>query len=164
MQHIERLYDLFSRHPVVVTDSRKIEPGCLFFALKGQRFNGNQFAEEALRQGAAYAVIDEARYQPDDRYILVENVLTALQQLATRHRRQFLNPVIGITGSNGKTTTKELVAAVLSSHYTTHYTRGNLNNHIGVPLTLLSLPLHAEVALIEMGANHQGEIAFLCEI
>ena len=164
MEHIEELYELFLKHPNVITDSRKIEPGCLFFALKGERFNGNKYAKEAIEKGAAFAVIDEPVYQLSSRFILVENVLETLQALATFHRRQFLVPIIAITGSNGKTTTKELISAVLSSHYKCHFTKGNFNNHIGVPLTLLDMPLNTEVAIIEMGANHQGEIGFLCTI
>ena len=161
---IDEIYQLFAQHPVVVTDSRKVEPGCIFFALKGDHFNGNEFARQALEKGAAYAIIDEAVFKTDDRLLLVEDVLYMLQQLATHHRRQFNIPVLAITGSNGKTTTKELVSAVLSSHYVTHFTQGNLNNHIGVPLTLLSMPTETEIAVIEMGANHPGEINLLCRI
>lgn len=161
---IEELYEIFSRHPVVVTDSRKIEPGCLFFALKGETFNGNEFAGAALEAGAAFAIIDEAKFKSGDRMILVKDVLVTLQELARFHRRRFTIPVIAITGSNGKTTTKELISNVLSSHYPTHFTKGNLNNHIGVPLTLLAMPPKTEVAIIEMGANHPGEIDFLCRI
>ena len=147
-----------------MTDSRKIKPGCIFFALKGERFNGNKFAKEAIKQGAAYAIIDEEEYQIGGQFILVKNVLKTLQDLAAHHRRQFQIPVIAITGSNGKTTTKELISAVLSSHYKTHFTKGNFNNHIGVPLTLLAMQQGTEVAIIEMGANHLGEIDFLCKI
>ena len=161
---MERLYDIFLKHPLITTDSRKIKPGCLFFALKGERFNGNEYASEAINQGAAFAIIDDAKYKLGNQYILVENVLQTLQELSTYHRRQFHIPIIAITGSNGKTTTKELISAVLSSHYRTHFTKGNFNNHIGVPLTLLAMPMDTEVAIIEMGANHQGEIAALCEI
>lgn len=164
MPSIEELYQLFQKHPNVVTDSRKIEPGCLFFALKGERFNGNKFAEQAISAGAAYAIIDEQEFQLDERFVLVENVLGTLQSLATHHRRQFLIPVLAITGSNGKTTTKELINTVLSSTYPTHCTQGNFNNHIGVPLTLLAMPEETEIAVIEMGANHQKEIDFLCRI
>lgn len=162
--HIEQLYQLYQQHPTIVTDSRKVEPGCLFFALKGENFNGNHFVQQALEAGAAFAVADEPQQQGDPQIILVGDVLTTLQQLATHHRRQFNIPVLAITGSNGKTTTKELVSSVLASHYPTHFTKGNFNNHIGVPLTLLAMPLHTEVAVIEMGANHQGEIDFLCRI
>jgi len=158
------LYKIFLDHPNVCTDSRKIEPNCLFFALKGANFDGNQFAERALQQGAAYAVVDDINLETNQQLILVEDVLIALQKLAHHHRKQFEIPVIGITGTNGKTTTKELVSTVLSSHYPTHYTKGNFNNHIGVPLTLLAMPANTEVAIIEMGANHVGEIDFLCRI
>lgn len=164
LMSIENLYKLFLDHPKVITDSRKIEPACLFFALKGGNFNGNQFASDALTKGAAYAIIDEEAYQYGEKTILVKDVLTTLQELANYHRKQFDIPVIGITGSNGKTTTKELVSVVLNSHYPTHFTKGNFNNHIGVPLTLLEMPLSTEVAIIEMGANHIGEIDFLCQI
>lgn len=158
------LYEIFLRHPRVVTDSRQVTPGSIFFALKGETFDGNQFAAAALEQGAAYAVTDASPPSPDPRLIVVPDVLTALQDLARRHRRSFAIPVIGITGSNGKTTTKELVSSVLSARFRVHYTRGNFNNHIGVPLTLLSMPSDTEIAVIEMGANHQGEIDALCRI
>lgn len=158
------LYEIFLRHRNIITDSRAIESGCLFFALKGERFNGNKFAAAALEQGAAYAVIDESEYAISDRYILVDDVLKTLQDLAAYHRQKFYIPILGITGTNGKTTTKELINAVLSSHYPTHCTKGNFNNHIGVPLTLLAMPEGTEVAIIEMGANHIGEIDFLCKI
>lgn len=164
MKATELLYQLFLKHPTVVTDSRKIIEGCLFFALKGENFNGNKFAEDAINKGAAYAIIDEKIFKKTGQFILVEDVLTALQNLAEHYRKQFQIPVIGITGSNGKTTTKELISTVLSSHYRTHFTKGNFNNHIGVPLTLLAMPKDTEVAIIEMGANHIGEIEFLCEI
>lgn len=158
-----QLYDIYKRFPSVQTDSRKVKKGDLFFALKGPSFNGNSFAAKALADGAAYAIIDEAAYKEDDRYVLVEDVLATLQQLALQHRLQFKNtPFIAITGSNGKTTTKELVHAVLSSQFKTYTTKGNLNNHIGIPLTLLSVGLDAEFAVIEMGANHQKEIAGYC--
>jgi len=164
MVSTNQIYQRFIQHPVVVTDSRQIVPGCLFFALKGERFNGNEFAARAIEQGAAYAIIDEPAYQLDGRFLLVEDVLSALQQLASHHRRQFHIPVIAITGSNGKTTTKELVSTVLASHYKAHFTKGNFNNHIGVPLTLLAMPASTKVAIIEMGANHLGEIKALCEM
>lgn len=164
-QHaMENLYEIFLRHRNIITDSRAIESDCLFFALKGERFNGNKFAPAALEQGAAYAIIDEKEYATSDRYILVDNVLKTLQDLAAYHRQKFYIPIIGITGTNGKTTTKELINAVLSSHYPTHCTKGNFNNHIGVPLTLLAMPEGTEVAIIEMGANHVEEIDFLCKI
>ncbi|MEO0338990.1 MAG: Mur ligase family protein [Bacteroidota bacterium] len=148
----------------VSTDSRRIEPDCLFFALKGPNFNGNQYAADALAKGAAFAIIDDPTFDKGSQYVVVEDVLRTLQNLARHHRRQFQIPVIGITGSNGKTTTKELVAHVFKTHYRTHFTQGNFNNHIGVPLTLLAMPLDTEIAIVEMGANHQGEIAQLCEI
>lgn len=161
---IEQLYEIFQKHPQIVTDSRQIQPGCLFFALKGEKFDGNAFAEKAIESGAAFAIVDNPDLARNSRCIVVPDVLEALQKLATHHRRQFDIPVIGVAGSNGKTTTKELVGAVLSSHYPTCVTRGNLNNHIGVPLTLLSMQPETEVAVIEMGANHIGEVAELCEI
>ncbi len=164
MNSIESIYQLFKQHPNIVTDSRKVLPGCLFFALKGERFNGNDFAAQAIADGAAFAIVDEAVEVPAGKSIQVEDVLTTLQHLATHHRRQFNIPVLAITGSNGKTTTKELVSAVLASHYPTHFTKGNFNNHIGVALTLLAMPLKTEIAVIEMGANHPGEIDFLCRI
>jgi UDP-N-acetylmuramoyl-tripeptide--D-alanyl-D-alanine ligase len=164
MISIETLYGIFQKHPVVTTDSRRITEGCIFFALKGDAFDGNAFAEASLAAGADYAVIDKAAFKKDDRYILVDDVLTTLQKLATHHRQQFDFPIIGIAGSNGKTTTKELVAATLSSHYNTLSTAGNLNNHIGVPLTLLQLAENHQVAVIEMGANHPNELHELCEI
>lgn len=146
------------------TDTRDIKPGSIFFALKGENFNGNQFAEKALEMGCAYAVIDEKEFQKNENYFLVDDVLSALQQLANHHRKQLNIPVIGITGSNGKTTSKELVNAVLSKKFKVLATVGNLNNHIGVPLTLLSITKEHEMAIVEMGANHQGEIAELCSI
>lgn len=147
------------------TDSRHIEPGSMFFALKGDKFNGNAFAAKALADGANWAIIDEVGYQTDKRMILVDDVLTTLQQLARLHRRSINGlKVIGITGSNGKTTTKELLREVLSTHYRCWATPGNLNNHIGVPITLLRMPLDTEYAVIEMGANHPGEVMPLCEI
>ena len=161
---INELYQLYLQSGKVTTDSRQVEPGSMFFALRGDNFDGNQFAAAALEKGAAYAVVDDPAVAKSGSFILVDDVLLTLQQLARFHRRQFLIPVIGITGSNGKTTTKELISAVLASHYNTHYTRGNLNNHIGVCLTLLAMPLNTEVAVIEMGANAQGEIAALCRI
>lgn len=162
--NIASLYEIYLQHPSVQTDTRKLKQGDLFFALKGPNFNGNQFAENALNAGAAYAVIDEAAYRKDERYIMVDDVLTTLQQLALHHRLQFDIPFIGITGSNGKTTTKELVTTVLRQQYVTYATEGNLNNHIGVPLTLLKIGRDAAMAVIEMGANHQREIAGYCEM
>ncbi|MBX2929217.1 MAG: UDP-N-acetylmuramoyl-tripeptide--D-alanyl-D-alanine ligase [Saprospiraceae bacterium] len=158
------LYAIFLRHPVVVTDSRRIVPGCLFFALRGDTFNGNHFAAAALEQGATYCIVDDATLRDKPGHIQVPDVLTTLQDLARQHRRQFDIPVIAITGSNGKTTTKELAASVLGSHFRIHFTQGNLNNHIGVPLTLLAMPQDTAIAVIEMGANHQGEIDALCRI
>jgi len=161
---INQIYQKYKETSSVSTDTRKIEQGCMFFALKGPNFNGNAFAEEALNSGAKYAVIDEAEYKKDDRYILVGDVLTSLQQLANFHRKQLGIPVIAITGSNGKTTTKELVNAVLSKKYKTYATRGNLNNHIGIPLTLLAMDETIELGIVEMGANHQKEIEGYCNI
>jgi UDP-N-acetylmuramoyl-tripeptide--D-alanyl-D-alanine ligase len=162
---IEELYAIYCAHPSVVTDTRKLNQGDLYFALKGPNFNGNNFTLAAIEAGASYAIVDEViadsgNYQ--DRIVLVEDVLTTLQKLAKHHRQQFNIPFIAITGSNGKTTTKELVYAVLASHFKTYTTQGNLNNHIGVPLTLLSIPKNAEMAVIEMGANHQKEIESYC--
>ena len=168
--NIENIYTIFLKHPHISTDTRNIKPDSLFFALKGSNFNGNEFAEEALRKGAAYAIIDqvETRHalspQLKEKIILVDDVLISLQQLAKHHRQQFNIPVIGITGTNGKTTTKELVNVVLSRKYKITATTGNLNNHIGVPLTLLTINQDTEIAIIEMGANHPGEIAELCQI
>ncbi|MDL2266179.1 UDP-N-acetylmuramoyl-tripeptide--D-alanyl-D-alanine ligase [Parabacteroides sp. OttesenSCG-928-G07] len=161
---IQNLYQLFIHNPQVTTDSRNCPRGSIFFALKGERFNGNQYAEKALSSGCVYAVIDDPDYYTGERTILVDDVLTTLQQLAARHRKALGIPVIAITGSNGKTTTKELIAAVLSSKFNLLYTEGNLNNHIGVPLTLLRLNHDHEMAVIEMGANHPGEIKMLAEI
>lgn len=161
---IAELYILFRQSTGVCTDTRQIGAGNIFFALKGDHFDGNQFAIKALEAGARYAVVDASAAVLDERFILVNDVLSCLQDLATYHRQQFDIPLIAITGSNGKTTTKELVSAVMESHYPVHYTKGNFNNHIGVPLTLLAMPLTTEVAVIEMGANHRGEIAMLCRI
>jgi UDP-N-acetylmuramoyl-tripeptide--D-alanyl-D-alanine ligase len=161
---IDTLYHIFLKHPIIVTDTRQLVPGCIFFALKGDNFNGNKFGLEALQNGASFAIIDEIEYKNDPRCILVKDVLETLQKLATYYRNTFDIPVIAITGSNGKTTTKELISSIMSSHYKSHSTKGNFNNHIGVPLTLLSMPSNTEVAIIEMGANHQGEINELCEI
>ena len=156
------LYERFLASAGVQTDTRRISPGEMFFALKGPTFNGNRFAAEALKAGASWVVADEDTAFTDDRIIRVEDVLDTLQQLARHHRRQFQIPVMAITGSNGKTTTKELVHAVLSRKFKTHTTRGNLNNHIGIPLTLLAMPAETEMAVIEMGANHQKEIEGYC--
>ncbi|MEL1246325.1 UDP-N-acetylmuramoyl-tripeptide--D-alanyl-D-alanine ligase [Flavobacterium sp. DGU11] len=161
---IQELYNYFLQCSALSTDTRKIEPGSLFVALKGDTFDANSFALEALSKGAKYVVIDNPEYKSDDRMLLVNNSLEALQQLANYHRRQLGLPVIALTGSNGKTTTKELINAVLSKKYTTKATVGNLNNHIGVPLTLLSFTAATEIGIVEMGANHQKEIGFLCSI
>lgn len=161
---IEELYRYYRTCPRVSTDTRHIKEDSIFFALKGANFNGNAFADQALEQGARYAVIDEQAYQKDERYILVSDVLATLQDLATFHRKQLKIPIIGITGTNGKTTTKELLYAVLSQKYKTYATVGNLNNHIGVPLSLLAIDATYEIAIIEMGANHIGEIAFLSHL
>ena len=161
---IASLYRIYQEHPVVTTDSRKCPSGSMFFALRGDTFNGNQYAGQALEQGCAVAVVDDAAVVPsgDARFILVDDVLSALQQLAAWHRRQWGGPVVQVTGTNGKTTTKELLAAVLGRKYNVHYTQGNLNNHIGVPLTLLGLRAEHNLAVVETGANHPGEIAQLC--
>lgn len=161
---IEELYELYTSHPVICTDTRSITPGCIFFALKGSNFNGNSFAGKALDDGAAYAVIDQPEFKNDDRCIEVPDVLNCLQHLANYHRRQLKCPVIAITGSNGKTTTKELISRVLAKKFRVHFTKGNLNNHIGVPLTILSAPADTEILVVEMGANHQKEIETLCAI
>jgi UDP-N-acetylmuramoyl-tripeptide--D-alanyl-D-alanine ligase len=161
---IKELYDTFLKYPKISTDSRKIEKDSIFFALKGDNFNGNTYAETALNNGAAYSVIDEIEYKNNDRCILVDNVLAILQELAKFHRQQLGIPIIAITGTNGKTTTKELVTAVLSQKFRVVCTKGNLNNHIGVPLTLLSMGASTQIGVVEMGANHPGEIAALCEI
>ena len=163
---IDFLYQLFKQHPQVQTDTRKLQAGDLYFALKGPNFNGNLFAEKALAAGASFAIIDEPieiDKKWDAQIFIVADCLTCLQALAKHHRTQFNIPFIGITGSNGKTTTKELVTAVLSSYFITYTTQGNLNNHIGVPLTLLSIQADAQMAVIEMGANHLKEIESYCE-
>jgi len=161
---IAKLHRYFMASTGVSTDTRQIQIGQLFFCLKGEKFNGNKFAQKALEMGAAYTVIDEEEYYIDERTLLVTDVLEYLQQLAAFHRRQFNITFLGITGTNGKTTTKELINAVLSKGFVTHATAGNFNNHIGVPLTILSTPKETEIAIIEMGASHQGEIAELCRI
>jgi UDP-N-acetylmuramoyl-tripeptide--D-alanyl-D-alanine ligase len=159
-----QLYSIFLNHPHVITDTRKLIKGGIFFALKGGNFNGNHFATQALNEGASYAVIDEIIQSNDERLLLVDDVLKALQDLATYHRIQTKIPVLAITGSNGKTTTKELIAAVLAKKYNVNFTQGNLNNHIGVPLTLLSITNENNFAVVEMGANHQKEIELLASI
>ena len=163
---ISELYDVFRQHPVVTTDSRNCPEDSIFFALKGASFNGNAFAKKALEQGCAYAVVDEKEYAEDgdSRYILVDDCLKAMQRLANYHRRQLGTRIIGITGTNGKTTTKELLAAVLSERFNVLYTEGNLNNDIGVPKTLLRLTAEHEIAVVEMGASHPGDIKTLVDI
>jgi len=162
---IDELYSIYRQNPGVQTDTRKLKPNDIFFALKGPNFNGNTYAETALDMGAAVAVIDDkAYYTRPDKMMLVEDVLHTLQELALWHRMQLNIPILAITGTNGKTTTKELVSTVLASTYKTIATVGNLNNHIGVPLTLLSIPPDTEIAVIEMGANHQLEIESYCRI
>lgn len=161
---IEALYSVYLKSRKVTTDSRTITPGCIFFALKGETFDGNMFVEQALENGAAACVTSETKYASDARCFVVADVLATLQALAQYHREHLHIPVVGITGTNGKTTTKELVNAVLSKRYRTFATQGNFNNHLGVPLTLLSIPANTEIAIVEMGANHPGEIEFLCGI
>ena len=161
---LEQLYSIYLAQPTVCTDTRNIKANSIFFALKGGNFNGNAFAKQALESGSNYAVVDEEQYCVSEQYLLVDDVLTALQELAKHHRRQLSIPFIGITGSNGKTTTKELIHAVLSRKFKTYATVGNLNNHIGVPLTLLSITREHEMAVIEMGANHMKEIEFLSSL
>jgi UDP-N-acetylmuramoyl-tripeptide--D-alanyl-D-alanine ligase len=160
---LQSLLELFDKSTGITTDTRECGPGMLFFALRGERFNGNAFAQKALDAGCLAAIIDDTTLQGTS-FFLVDDVLAALQQLARCHRNRFSGPVFGLTGSNGKTTTKELLRAVLSQKFKVYATKGNLNNHIGVPLTLLSMPQDVEFALVEMGANHQGEIAELAKI
>jgi len=165
MNDIDRLYACYKEASAVCTDTRTIVENCLFFCLSGEHFDGNTFAKEALEKGAKYVVIDNPiYYNVSDACICVPNALEALQKLAHFHRNTLKIPIIGITGTNGKTTTKELIHTVLSSKYKVTATKGNLNNHIGVPLTLLSIKQDTDIAIVEMGANHIGEIAFLCEI
>ena len=161
---IDQLYNIYKQHPEICIDSRKINEGCLFFALKGETFDGNQFASLALLSGAAYAIIDDPEKNKSDKCILVTSVLECLQELASYHRKHLNIPVLAITGSNGKTTTKELCRDVLQKKFNTKATFGNLNNHIGVPLTILGTTSAVEFLIVEMGANHQGEIDFLCKI
>ena len=160
--HIKDLYSIYLKHPTIQTDTRKLKAGDFYFALKGEHFNGNLFVLQALEKGAAYAVTEEIQESSDQRIIKVDDVLTTLQELAKFHRQQFSIPFLAITGSNGKTTTKELIHAVLSSQLKTYTTEGNLNNHIGIPLTILKVKADAQIAVIEMGANHQKEIASYC--
>lgn len=161
---MKNLYEKYQKSSCVCTDSRNLTPNCLFVCLKGANFDGNKFALDVLEQGAAYVITENRDLQDNPRAVVVEDALKTLQQLANYHRQQLKMPVIGITGTNGKTTTKELVNAVLSSTYKTTCTQGNLNNHIGVPLTLLSIKPTDEMAIVEMGANHVGEIDDLCKI
>jgi UDP-N-acetylmuramoyl-tripeptide--D-alanyl-D-alanine ligase len=162
--NINEVYNIFLKYPSISTDTRDIKPDSIFFSLKGDNFNGNIFADKAIEKGAKYAIIDESKFKKDSRYILVDNTLDTLQQLAIIHRNHLKIPIIGITGTNGKTTTKELINCILSQKYKTLATQGNLNNHIGVPLTVLSITNEHEIAIIEMGANHIGEIGELCRI
>ena len=161
---ISDLYDLFRRHPRISTDTRRIEPGSIFFALRGASFDGNRFVREALDRGAAYAVADDPSAADGGRVLLVGDTLRALQALAREHRRALGIPILAVAGSNGKTTTKELVSRVLAERFRVHATRGNLNNHIGVPLTLLSMTRDTEFGVVEMGASACGEIALLCSV
>jgi UDP-N-acetylmuramoyl-tripeptide--D-alanyl-D-alanine ligase len=160
----EQLYQLFLEHPTVSTDSRKVEPNSLFFALKGDNFDGNKYASDAISKGAAFAIVDDPGLPKHEKFVWVNNVLEALQKLANFHRKKLAVPVLGITGTNGKTTTKELIVAVLQKKYRVTFTAGNLNNHIGVPLTLLNMNSQTQLAVVEMGANHVGEICQLCQI
>jgi len=161
---IKEIYALFQEHSTICTDSRKITKGAIFISLKGDNFNGNQYALKAILEGCSYAIIDEKEYDVHQNTILVNNALKTLQELATYHRRQLNIPLIGITGTNGKTTSKELINVVLSSELSCYGTKGNLNNHIGVPLSVLEINKKHKIAIIEMGANHQKEIEFLCNI
>lgn len=161
---IEALHSIFLEYPNISTDTRKIKENDIFFALKGDHFNGNTYAQQALDKGASYVIIDEEEFKVNEKTIVVKNVLQTLQQLANFHRNYSKAKIISLTGSNGKTTTKELIHAVLAKKYKTVATKGNLNNHIGVPLTLLSIKPETEIAIVEMGANHQKEISFLCKI
>ena len=164
MTTLEKIYQIFQKKSLISTDSRNVEKDCIFFALKGKNFNGNKFAADALNKGASFAIIDEEKYRISDRTILVSNVLDTLTNLARFHREKLDIPILAITGTNGKTTTKELIAVVLSQKSNVSYTQGNLNNHIGVPLTLLKMNSETEFGVVEMGANHSGEIAQLCAI
>ena len=162
---INEIYDHFLIHPEISTDTRNIKQGAIFFALRGENFNGNKFADMAVRNGASMAIVDEYEISnPEKKIFYVEDTLKSLQELAVMHRRKFSIPVLGITGTNGKTTTKELIGSVLSKKYRIIATQGNYNNHIGVPLTILRITNNTQFAIIEMGANHIGEIASLCKI
>ncbi len=165
MKTIEKIYQLYSKKYLVTTDSRKVEPGCVFVALKGEHFDGNDFAYQVASDNVAACVIADRKDLPHhERLFIVDDSLTALQELAKLHREKCGTPIIGITGTNGKTTTKELVAAVLSEKYNIIYTQGNFNNHLGVPLTLLQIKPDTEIAVVEMGANHPKEIELLCSL
>lgn len=164
MHTINSIYELFLKAGSITTDTRNCAQGSIFFALKGESFNGNKFAKQAIEAGCSYAIVDEEEFAISPQYVLVDKVLQTLQKLANHHRKQFNIPVIGITGTNGKTTTKELISATLGKKFNTLFTQGNFNNHIGVPLTLLNLNPQHDIAVIEMGANHQGEIGFLAKI
>ena len=161
---IETLYKIYKNNPKICTDTRKITDGGIFFALRGEKFNGNKFAEEAINDGCSFAIIDEKLNTDNENILLVDNVLETLQDLARYHRKQLSIPIIGITGTNGKTTSKELIHCILKSEINCYATIGNLNNHIGVPLSILEINNKHEIAIIEMGANHKNEIAFLCDI
>ena len=161
---INEIYQIFLKYPKITIDSRNVPKNSLFFALKGENFDGNKYSTQAIEKGASYAIVDNKKYCTTKQHILVENVLETLQDLANEHRRKLYIPIIAITGTNGKTTTKELINTVLSEKYTTYATLGNYNNHIGVPLTLLSMDKNTEIGIIEMGANHIGEIDLLCKI
>ena len=162
--HTSDLYSIYKKNPKICTDSRKIIKGSIFFALKGNNFNGNMFAEKAIKKGCVKAIIDEKKYHNPTSTILVDDVLEALQDLARYHRNRLSIPIIGITGTNGKTTSKELISNILKKKYNTYSTKGNLNNHIGVPLSILDIDSNIEIGVIEMGANHEKEIEFLCNI
>ncbi len=161
--NIKSIYKLFLECNSICTDTRKLQDNDIFFALKGDNFNGNKFAKQAIKEGAKYAIIDDKEFEGENTFLVVD-VLETLQELASYHRIQLNIPIIALTGSNGKTTTKELINAVLSQKYKTSSTVGNLNNHIGVPLTLLSMTKETEIGIVEMGANHLKEIEFLCNI
>ena len=161
---IKEIYDLFKKHPTICTDTREIIKGSIFISLKGEKFNGNKYALKAIQEGCSYAIIDEKEYDINHNTVLVHNALKTLQDLATYHRNQLNIPLIGITGTNGKTTSKELIKTILSSELNCYATEGNLNNHIGVPLSILKINKQHKIAVIEMGANHQKEIDFLCNI
>ena len=161
---IKEIYDLFKKHPTICTDTREIIKGSIFISLKGEKFNGNKYALKAIQEGCSYAIIDEKEYDINHKTVHVHNALKTLQDLATYHRNQLNIPLIGITGTNGKTTSKELIKTILSSELNCYATEGNLNNHIGVPLSILKINKQHKIAVIEMGANHQKEIDFLCNI